>query len=315
MLDSNSLESNTYLQWAYNAGGFTNLNSFLLCLSAIILSVIALRGVAVIYLSYLQDNFLLKIYRHFSSLLLKSYYSKGYLFIKQGTSNHFAFKINSVCYVFAVMVLAPMLAIIADLAVILTILAFILFISPTICLIVVLCAFPMIIIYNLVIKKNLSKYGKLENNAKKEQFSTVIDTFKGYPEMVVNNVYPQMELKFKNGLKTICSNRLKFSAISKVSGLMVELSVISCATILILLQNTGNIDISGTLALFGAGAIKVLPAIKSVLNSWSAIKNNSYSLDTIKEGIYDNTTDIIVKSNNNAGVEIDIPKTEHFESI
>ncbi len=30
LLDSNSLESNTYLQWAYNAGGFTNLNSFLL---------------------------------------------------------------------------------------------------------------------------------------------------------------------------------------------------------------------------------------------------------------------------------------------
>ncbi len=248
-------------------------------------AILVLKTAIILWLTRIQNRFLFNLYKHYSSQLLVNYYNRGFMAVKEFPASDFAYKINSVCLVFVNNVLAQAFGIAADSMILIFILIFAFILSPVICIAIIACAVPTILLYTLFVKKKIVKYGRLEFEAKREQFSTITNTFRGYPEMVVNNVFPVMQQKFNNGLDTIADTSVNYTTYRQIPSYLMEISVVLCAGILTLVQMQQIIDIPGAIALFGVAAIKVLPSIKNIIASWTSIKNSTYSVETIKEAL------------------------------
>lgn len=248
-------------------------------------AILVLKTTIILWLTRIQNRFLFNLYKHFSSQLLANYYNRGFMAIKEFPASDFAYKINSVCLVFVNNVLSPAFGITADGMILIFILIFAFILSPVICIAIIACAVPTILLYTLFVKKKIVKYGRLKFEAGKEQYSTITNTFRGYPEMVANNVFPVMQKKFSNGLDTIAETSVNYTTYRQIPGYLMEISVVLCAGILTLVQMQQIIDIPGAIALFGVAAIKVLPSIKNIIASWTSIKNSAYSTETIKEAL------------------------------
>lgn len=252
----------------------------IVCCTVVIL---VLKTAAILWLTRIQNRFLFDLYKYYSSRLLKDYYNRGFMAVKELPASDFAYKINSVCLVFVNNVMAQTFGIMADSLILAFILVFAFILSPVICITIVASAVPTIFIYMFFIRKRIVKYGRSEFEAKKEQYNTITNTFRGYPEMVVNNVFPVMQQKFADGLDTIADTSVKYTTYRQIPGYLMEISIVACAGILTLVQMRQVIDIPGAIALFGVAAIKVLPSIKNIISSWTTIKNSTYSAETIKE--------------------------------
>ena len=246
-------------------------------------AILVLKTAIILWLTRIQNRFLFNLYKYYSSQLLVNYYNRGFMAVKEFPASDFAYKTNSVCLVFVNNVLAPAFGIAADGMILIFILIFAFILSPVICIAIVACAVPTILLYTLFVKKKIVKYGRFEFEARKEQYNTITNTFRGYPEMVVNNVFPVMQQKFNNGLDTIADTSVNYTTYRQIPGYLMEISVVLCAGILTLVQMQQIIDIPGAIALFGVAAIKVLPSIKNIIASWTSIKNSTYSTETIKE--------------------------------
>ena len=258
-----------------------SLVAIICCCAAILI----LKTAAILWLTRIQNRFLFNLYKHYSSQLLVNYYSRGFMAIKEFPASDFAYKINSVCLVFVNNVLAPAFSIAAEGMILTFILIFAFILSPVICIAIIACAVPTILLYTLFVRKRIVKYGRREFEARKEQYNTITNTFRGYPEMVVNNVFPVMQQRFANGLDTIAETSVNYTTYRQIPGYLMEISVVVCAGILTLVQMQQIIDIPGAIALFGVAAIKVLPSIKSIITSWTSIKNSTYSAETINEAL------------------------------
>lgn len=260
-----------------------NTSGSLVAIVCCTIAILVLKTAAILWLTRIQNRFLFDLYKYYSSRLLKDYYDRGFMAIKELPASDFAYKINSVCLVFVNNVMAQAFGIIADGLILAFILVFAFILSPVICIAIIACAVPTILIYTVFIRKKIVKYGRCEFEAKKEQFNTITNTFRGYPEMVVNNVFPVMQQKFAEGLDTIADTSIKYTTYRQIPGYLMEVSIVACAGILTLVQMQQVIDIPGAIALFGVAAIKVLPSIKNIISSWTTIKNSTYSAETIKE--------------------------------
>lgn len=134
-------------------------------------------------------------------------------------------------------------------------------------------------------------------SSSKEIMQVITETFKGYPEMKINNVFPAMSSKFERLMKRVSNNHTALIAVQQYPGTLMELSVVLCIGLLIIFNLLGTVNMSLSLAFFTVGALRILPAVKGMVASYTSIKNNKYASDIILEGInysdneeLDNTT-------------------------
>lgn len=259
--------------------------AFVLLLALAIVLVLALKFLLSQILLRYQVRYILSIYKYFSSSLLNCYYSKGYLFIKDSGTTDLSYKINSVCYAAATLVFQPILTIAAEGTIAVVTLSCIFALSPFAAL-AILCSFiPAALIYSGFIKTRLSRFGRLEYRARSRQFGTVQEIFGSFPSVELNQAFPKLQGEFSTGLQDISSLRLSASLLSRVPGFLIELTIIICVVLLMLISGQDWSSLSLSLAFFCAGALRILPALRSVLSSLTQIKNNSYAVDTITEAL------------------------------
>jgi ABC-type multidrug transport system, ATPase and permease components len=141
------------------------------------------------------------------------------------------------------------------------------------------------IIYTLVIKKKIVKYGEKEMRSRVDLMQTITDTFKGYPDIIIGNAFPLMEKRLNKNMDTISTNRIKFSMVTNIPGILMEISMVLCIGFLIIYNGVSNSNTSLTLAVFGVATMRIVPAVRSIISSWTTIKNSSYSIDVIYEGL------------------------------
>lgn len=280
---------------------------FIVWLSLGIIIVLVLKYLLSQVLLKYQTKYVLSIYCYFSDKLLNSYYRKGYLFIKENGTTDLTYKINSVCYAAATLVFQPILNIAAEGTIAVVTFACIVALSPFAALALIASLIPAVIVYNWVIRTKLSKFGRLENRARNRQFGIVTEIFGSFPSVELNQAFPKMHSRFEDGLGDISELRLRATLISRFPNFLIEIAIILCVSLLLLVSGQDWSSLSLSLACFCAGALRILPAVRSVMTSHTQIKNNSYAVDTITQAL-DNepTTEIqseVVKFNSEIKVE------------
>lgn len=264
----------------------TNFSPITICIGVLV--VILLKNLLNIALGTYQNRYMLRLYRYFSTALFSNLYKKGLLYVKGRNSAEISHEINGVCYSFALGVLSPMLNMAGEFLLLLMIYIALIFYSPIASVLVPVCIIPVIILYVYMVKDRLIKLGKKENEAKRKMWKTVLETFRGYPEVEVNGAFPSIERQFDDNLKEISIQREKYAVVQQVPSSLIEISVVGCMTLMIALSGVfegGNIGV--TMGVFAVAAMRMLPAVRTLTSGWTSVKNGMYSLEVIEKGLAD----------------------------
>ncbi len=289
LLSGGNAEKYPFLEKIYSFFEPGSMPSFIYMIAVIIVIALVIKYVLTTLMLRFQTKYVLSIYRYFSGRLFNEYYNRGYLFIKENGTVDLTYKINSVCYAVATLVLQPLLSIAAEGTIAFVTFILIAVFSPFSALAILVSFIPTGIIYMTVIRGRLIKYGSLENRARNNQFRVVQETLNGFPSIEINQAFGKMHAKFNTGLHDIADNRLKTTIISRIPNFMMEVTIILCITLLMITSSQDWDTLSVSLAFFCAGALRILPAIRSILQSYSQIKNNSYAVNTVSEALQNDT--------------------------
>lgn len=270
-----------------------NISGFVLWLGLITILILCVKFILSQILQRYQTKYVLGIYRYFSSRLFKEFYGKGLSFIKDNGTVDLTYKINAVCYNAATLVLMQILSLVAESVVTIVTFALIATISPVSAIAIVISLTPSVLVYFIFVRDKLIQYGRLENRARSNQYRTVQETFRNWGAVKIYGAFDKMMTRFNSGLDAISYRRLKSILIGRITSFLMELSIIICICFLILTSGQQWSTLSLWLALFCAGAIRILPAFRSILGSYSSIKNNNYAIEIIcnaLEGSKEKTT-------------------------
>ncbi|GEM_PF-689505 len=258
-----------------------NISGFVLWLGLITILILCVKFILSQILQRYQTKYVLGIYRYFSSRLFKEFYGKGLSFIKDNGTVDLTYKINAVCYNAATLVLMQILSLVAESVVTIVTFALIAAISPVSAIAIVISLTPSVLVYFIFVREKLILYGRLENRARSNQYRTVQETFRNWGAVKIYGAFGKMMTRFNSGLDAISYRRLKSILIGRITSFLMELSIIICICFLILTSGQQWSTLSLWLALFCAGAIRILPAFRSILGSYSSIKNNNYAIEII----------------------------------
>lgn len=283
----------------------TDFTPVTICLG--VLAVIILKNILNIALAAYQNRYLLKLYRYFSTALFSNLYKKGLLYIKGRNSAEISHEINGVCYSFSLSVLSPILNMAGESLLLILIYISLIFYSPIASVLVPVCFVPVLLVYVYMVKDRVQRYGKQENEAKRKMWRTVLETFRGYAEIEVNGAFPSIERQFDDNLGSISSQREKMTIVQQFPNSLIELSVVGCMTVLIALSGAFHGEnLSVMVGVFAVAAMRMLPAVRTLTNGWTSVKNGLYSLDILEKGLSDEGVEKVVDESFefNKGVEV-----------
>lgn len=280
VMSPEGVTGNEWLAKIYVLLNFQSESAFIWAICGLVVLITLLKGGLNIAINRYQYVYLMSLYRHYSRKLLDSYYNRGLLFIKSRNSAKIMYEINNVSLIFVQDRLMNLAGMISDVLLIVLMFTGIIIYNPIAALMVFALFVPIIYIYIRSIRGRLLDYGRLENEEKRKQNRIVQEVFRGYSEIEINNAFPDMETQFDAGLKKISKFRRTILTVQQTPGVIIETGIAMALAALVVLKVDAIL-----LGIFGVVAMRMLPAVKNVVNRWILMRNSSYAQDIIWEGI------------------------------
>ena len=278
--DSEALSSNRFLAALYSWSGFERHHSFIVALCCAVLALVLVKGLVNIAISQYTSGYILSLYRFYSHRMFENYHSRGLLFLKNNNSAKLAYEINYVCMNFVQGVLAPIASMICD-AVMLTLMFTALAVyNYKVALLLVALFVPVTLVYIYIVRGRIQNYGQRENEIRRTQNRLVLEAFKGYSEIEINDCFPLFSDKFDRGLGQISSLRRRYMLVGQIPSLLIELCIVAVLSAMVIMRTDVVL-----LGIFAVAAVKVLPSIKNLIAGYITIRNNRYCEGIIRRSM------------------------------
>lgn len=256
--------------------------SNVLVLCGAVLLFVMLKNSAIVVLSRWQSRYQLAIYQEFSQRMFANYYHRGLLYLKGKSSIRLGHEVNYVCYMFSSCVLAPLFRMAGEAVLILLMVTALVVWEPLAGSL--LCAAFLLLagLYVGLVRKRLRRYGMEELEARRKQSRTVVEAYRGYAELEIAGAFHASQASFDEGLDFIVGNRLRMEVYQLFPSFLSEVAIVGGLALLI---GTGNGNLGLMSGVFAVAAFRLIPAVRSILNSWVTLQNASHTIDTVEEGI------------------------------
>ena len=284
IVDSSNIASTGYLSWLYKALHIDYYQTFSIVVCLGVIAIIALKNVAVIYLYRFERDYIYSLYKHLSERLYEGYYRKGLGFIKRSNTAVLARNVNVVSLIFATNILKPIATIIGEgLLLALMFIALVLY-SPIIAGVIVVLFIPIVALFYISMRKRLNSIGDRENAAQRAKGRIVAETFRGYADIEINNAFPLTLSNFNKVIDEAVKLRKEYATISMLPQMFTEVGLAIGLTVVIIvsLYNTSD-NLVILLGIFAIAGVRLLPSLRTIMASWSSIRYNRYTVDTLLE--------------------------------
>lgn len=289
IVDSSNIATTSYLSWLYNALHIDSYQTFSIVVCLGVIAVIVLKNVAVIYLYRFERDYIYSLYKHLSERLYEGYYHKGLGFIKHSNTAILTRNVNVVSLIFTTSILKPIATIIGEgLLLVLMFVALVLY-SPAIALIAACLFLPIIALFYISMRKKLNDIGDRENAAQRAKGRIVAETFRGYADIEINNAFPLTLSNFSKAMDETVKLRKEYATISMLPQMFTEVGLAIGLTIIIIVSLYSTSDnLVIMLGIFAIAGVRLLPSLRTIMASWSSIRYNRYTIDTLHEAQSDN---------------------------
>lgn len=211
-----------------------------------------------------------------------NYYRRGLLFLKSKSSVQLGHEVNYVCYTFCLCVLSPLFRLAGDAILILFMMTALMIWEPLAGLLLLAAFIPLSLIYTLGVRKKLRRYGQEELEARRKQSRTVVEAFRGYPELEIAQAFDTSVTVFDQGIKAIVNSRLRMERYQLFPQFLSEAAIVIGLALLIA---SGQGDLGIVSGVFAVAAFRLIPAMRNILNCWITLQNASHSIEVVAEGL------------------------------
>lgn len=274
-------EGGSFMAQLFVFFGLDSPARFGLTLGIIVLLLLPIKSVLTIWLGNIQNKYYLEIYKHYSLRLYNYYHGKGLLFIRQTYSSQLAFHINGACYGFSTNIIKTILDSLSNLIITSLLLGLLITLAPSATLMLLVAMLPISLIYFLVVRNKLKNLGFQAYEARRKQSQIVQESLKGHACLSVNDSLERISKEFEKGLDTIVETDIRNLIFRQIPSLIFQVCIVFALTIL-LLEGAVNGTSINTFIVFGFIAIRIMPSVLALINSWHTLQNNQYVIDVIK---------------------------------
>ena len=284
ILDSESMHSNALLHAIYEKFGFVSDSHFVVAVAVVVVLFIVVKNSINLLLYRVERDYIYSLYRYLSRRLFIGYFEQGLQFVKRENSAILSRNVNVVCYTFITGVLRPMATLASEVMLLLMIFLSIAIYSPVGALLAVAVFIPVAWLYFGLMRYRLDRYGNVENEAQRRKYRDVIETFRGYADVEINNAFGHRLSLFDRELDTIVKVGRKNATISMLPQNLTETGlVVGMALLLCLGTGMESADMKLLFGVFAVAGLRLLPSAKNIMGAWSALRYNRYTIDILKE--------------------------------
>lgn len=256
----------------------------LLC-GGVLLFVVFKNGLVAL-LAQTESRFQMRVYRDFSRRMFVNYYRRGLLFLKSKSSVQLGYEVNYICYTFCLCVMAPLFRIGGEAILVLLMITALVVWEPLAGLLLCAVLIPLAILYILIVRKRLRAFGREELEARRKQSRTVVEAFRGYPEIEIAQSFGTSMQSFDQGMDAIVRSRLRMERYQLFPQFLSEAAIVAGIALLV---GVGRGDVGIMSGVFAVAAFRLIPAMRGILNSWATLQNASHSIAVVADGIADTT--------------------------
>ena len=296
MLDRESIATTPLFGDIYDLFGFASYEGFVGGMCGAIVALILLKNILIVILYRFERDYIYSLYRTLSTRLFKSYYGRGLGFVKQNNSAVLTRNVNVVSLMFVAGVLKPIATIAGEVMLLLMLFVALLCYSPMAALLAIVVFIPIMALFYVAVRRRLNDIGTRENEAQRTKSRIVAECFRGYADIEVAGAFDQMLKRFNNAMDEVVALRKRSSTISMLPQMFTEVGLavaLSALLIISLYASTNNLAL--LFGIFAVAAVRLIPSMRNILTSWSAIRLNEYSIDTLID-IEGNSIDLSSKS-------------------
>ena len=284
IIDSDNITSNATLSRAYDIIGFESHNQFIIAVCTAVVGVILVKNIAVLLLYRFERDFIYSLYKHLSERLYRGYHSRGLGFIKRSNSALLTRNINVVSLTFVVGVLKPMASIASEILLFMLLFGALMWYAPIAALLSIAIFLPTMLIFYLGVRRKLQDIGIRENEAQRIKSRIVAETFRGFADVEIGGAFPELFDRFERAMDEAVTLRKRNATISMLPQMFTEVGLAAGMALLVVISlGMSSDNLSLMFGVFAVAAIRLIPSIRNIMSSWSAIRYNRYSIATLAE--------------------------------
>ncbi len=284
VLDPSQITQEGIMHRLFTASGLESQRAFSLWLCAGVVGFILLKNVIDVVLMQIENRYVMCLYRTLSRRLFTAYHQKGLGFIKNSNSQLLTRNVNFVCLAFVTGILTPATSIIVELLLFVMLFGTLLFYAPAGALLAMAVFIPSMCLYYTLVRHKLVQYGDEENKAQREKMRLVAETFRGYADIEINDAFPKMLRQFDTSTDRIIRIRMRDSLMRSLPSSITETGL-AVGMALLVGMSLGDDPTEARLlfGVFAVAALRLMPSVRSILASWTAIRYNRYTIDILRE--------------------------------
>lgn len=284
ILDRNAMASNTHVARLCDTLNIESYEGLVFGVCAAIVAIILVKNLAILLLYRTERNYIYALYEHLSKNLFLSYHNRGFGFVKRNNSAQLTRNVNVVSLMFVAGVLKPIATIISEALLFILIMGAIAWYAPVAALITTCVFLPVLAIFYFIMRRRLHNIGEMENAAQRLKSRIVAECFRGYVDIEIGGAYPLMFKRFDSAVKDVATLRKRNATIGMLPQMFTEVGLaIGLATLVILSLSVSSANIGMIFGIFAVAAIRLIPSVRGIMSSWSAIRYNLYTIDTMAD--------------------------------
>lgn len=290
MLDRESLATTPMLGEIYDLFGFASYEGFVGGMCAAIVALILIKNLLVVALYRFERDYIYSLYRTLSTRLFTNYYGRGLGFVKQNNSAVLTRNVNVVSLMFVAGILKPIATIAGEVMLLVLLFVALLCYSPMAAILAIVVFTPIMALFYVAVRRRLNDIGTKENEAQRTKSRIVAECFRGYADIEVAGAFDQMLKRFNNAMDEVVALRKRSSTIAMLPQMFTEVGLavaLSALLIISLYASTDNLTL--LFGIFAVVAVRLIPSMRNILTSWSAIRLNAYSIETMSEAQEENS--------------------------
>lgn len=284
VLNENIILENRHMALFYSWMGFDSIRSFVFFICIVVLLFSIIRVCLSAWLQYKQNKRLFYISSYLSLQLYQSYYSRGYLFIKQNNSHKLINQVNSVAGNLIQGYFVPYAQLLCEFFVTTSILVGLITFNIYVFLLVVFTFVPITWTYYRFSRSRIKEYGKQLNLLNPQRGKLLQQTFIGFTDMEMNNTFSNSFSRFTALLKKQNSLTVRNFILTNSLQKVLEVAIVSSVVVLIIATQLFKLPSIGLIVgIFAIAVYRVLPGIIKGTGYIFQMRGNSFALNLLSD--------------------------------
>ena len=285
LLEEDGISSNKYLNNIYENFEFQSHNSFILAICIFILIVIILKNTLSLGIQFYQANFSYRLQRHFSIILYRSYYRKGFLYFKSLNSANIVRNIQAVPTAFALNIMLPLMSVINEIIMISAIMVGLLIYQFEILVLLALIVGPAFVIFFFGTKRLNRRIAEKQHELMPLVSKNIIESVYGYLDVKVTNTESNFYRRHEDLQLELTGLRTKAQVLkiapSKILETALFLGVVTIVVYGVYSFETRT-ELITLLGVFALSAYRIMPSVNRILTGVISLNGFRYILDIIE---------------------------------